>query len=813
MNDLRFALRQLRNGPAFAATVLATVAICLGANLAIFAVINSILLRPLPFPESERLVTIFNTYPKAGVERDGSSLTNYYERRGSIPALASLSIFRETTEVVGESGSTEQEKVLRISPDFFTTLGVGPVVGRTFNELETITPIKNHAAIVAHAYWRQHLGGDPQVLGRAIRVNGVPRAIVGVLPPDFRFLSSEARIFLPLTSRLEQRTPGQRHSGGGGIHMIARLNPGATIADAQSQIDAHNAAVEKDNPRAAAMVEAGFRSPVLPLHADHVRAIRPILWLLQGGALFLLMLGVVNLVNLFLIRAGGRMKDIAVRRSLGARPRHVINHVLVETLLLTLLGGLAGLAVGASGIRLLEHLGADRLPLGVHIAFDGTLAAIGLAGAVLLGVVIAAPIAWFSLRSDLEHALRTDSRTGTISGAAQRLRHGFVVAQIALAFVLLAGAAVLGLSLKKVMAVSPGFQAEHVITGQFMLPYTPFPGGSSQRIAVLDRLLGAIGQQPGVAAAGIVTNVPLSGDDGKSAITPMGHVSGRAESPHGHYLYSVTGDYFAALGIPLREGRFLTSADSHRSERVCVVDEDFARRYWPSGGAVGQRVFQGASFDDTQLFTIVGVAGAVKQADMTEPEGQGAVYLPYRYRDSANIFVVTRTSQPPETFAEVLRQLVRATDPELAIDDIHSMKTRIEETLIGRRSPAVLAAIVAGVALLLAAIGTYGVLSYIIVLRRREIGVRMALGAQTHQIRTQFLSLGLRLLAMGIVLGVIGVWVLGKTMRRVLFGVPEFHIATVIATAVVMATVSMVACLIPARRASRVDPMMALRAE
>jgi predicted permease len=487
--------------------------------------------------------------------------------------------------------------------------------------------------------------------------------------------------------------------------------------------------------------------------------------------------------------------------------------VLVETLLLTVLGGVLGLAVGASGIRLLALLGADRLPLGAHIAFDGTLAAIGLAGAVLLGIVIAAPIAWFNLRSDPEHALRTQSRTGTVSGAAQRLRHAFVVAQIALAFVLLAGAALLGLSLRKAMAVPPGFRAEHVITGQFVLPYTPFPPGSPQRVAVLDRLLGAIGQQPGVAAAGTVTNVPLSGDDGKSAITPRGYVSRPGESLHGHYVYSVTGDYFAALGIPLREGRFLTSADSHRDVRVCVVDEDFSRRYWPGGGAVGQRVFRGTDSDDTQLFTIVGVVGPVKQADLTEPGGQGAVYVPYQYLDSANIFVVTRTSQVPETFADVLRTSVRAAHPELAIDDIRSMDTRVAESLIGRRSPAVLAGIVAGVALLLAAIGTYGVLSYTVVLRRREIGVRMALGAQTRQIRAQFLASGLRLLAAGLVLGVMGVWGLGKTMQSVLFGVPEFHILTVSATALVMAAVSLGACLIPARRASRVDPMIALRAE
>ena len=813
MNDLRFAFRQLRKGPAFTVTALATVAICLGANLAMSAVIDAILLRPLPFPDSDRLVTIFNTYPKAGVERDGSSLTNYYERRGNLPAFSSLSIFRESTEVVGDTGSTQQEIVLRVSPDFFTTLGVGPVMGRSFNEVETIAPIQHHAVIVTDAYWCQRLNADPHVLGRDIRVNGSPRTIVGVLPPDFRFLSSEARLVLPLTSALPQRTPVQRHSGGGGTHMIARLKPGATIAEAQSQIDAHNAAVEKGNPRANVMAEAGFRSPVLSLHADHVRAIRPTLWLMQGGALFLLILGVVNLVNLLLIRANRHMKDMAIRQSMGASRRHVVNQVMVETLLLTVLGGLLGLAVGATGIRLLEVLGVDRLPLGAHIAFDGRLAAIGLAGAVLLGVVIGVPIAWFNLRSHPETALRSGSRTGTVSRAAQRLRHGFIVAQIALAFVLLASATLLGLSLMKVMALSPGFRADHVITGQFMLPYAPFPAGSPRRVAVLDRLLEAIGRQPGIAAAGTITNVPLSGDDGKSAITPKGHMPQPGESPHGHYFYSITGDYFSAIGIPLREGRFLTSADSHRPDRVCVVDEDFARQYWPNGGALGQRVFQGTDSDDAQLFTIVGVVGSVKQADLTEPQGQGAVYVPYRYRDTGNIFVVTRTSQQPDAFADSLRHVVRATDPELAIADIRSMETRVADSLIGRRSPAMLAGIVAGVALLLAAIGTYGVLSYTIAQRRREIGVRMALGAQTGQIRTQFLLLGLRLLMAGMLLGVMGVWAAGHALQSVLFGVPTVHLATLFGTALVMAAVSLVACLIPARRASRVDPMIALGAE
>src|SRR5213082_1306304 len=664
MNNLRFALRQLRKSPAFTITALTTIAICLGANLAIFAVIDSILLRPLPFPQPDRLVTIYNTYPKAGVENDGSSITNYYERRGNIPAFSSLSMYMERAETVGDPGSMQQEEIVRISPEFFTTLGVNLAIGRNFTDEET-APQKN-VIILTDAFWRQRFNSDPNILGRDTRINGIPRKIVGVLPPAFRFLSSEARVFLPIKSDMEQRGPKARHSGGGGTHMIARLKPGATIAEAQAQIDAHNTAVEKDNPEAKMMAEAGFRSPVVSLHAEHVRSIRPTLLLLQAGVFFLLLIGAVNLVNLLLIRASGRAKEMAIRRSMGASRVHVVRQVIIETVLLTFVGGLLGLAVGAWGIRLFEVLGADRLPLGAHIAFDGWLASIGLAGAVVLGVVIAVPIAWFNLSTHLANALQSESRTGTINRAAQRLRHGFIVAQIALAFVLLAGAALLGLSLKKAMAVSPGFRPDHILTGECTFSWDL----QSERVSITDRLLESIRQQPGIAATGTITNIPLSGDSGKTAVTPKGYVPPPGQSVHGHYSYAVHGDYFSALGIDLREGRFLTSADSHRAERVCVVDEDLARRYWPNGGALGQRIALGDEKDDAHLFTVVGVVGAVKQAALTEAQGQGAVYLPYAYRDKESIFIVTRTSQHPEAFAETLRKLVRAAHPALAVDNI-----------------------------------------------------------------------------------------------------------------------------------------------
>jgi len=805
--DLKLALRQHRKSPAFTLTALATVAICLGANLSIFAVIDSVLLRPLPFPQPDRLVTIYNTYPKAGVENDGSSITNYYERRGNIPAFESLSMYMERAETVGDPGSMHQEEIVRISPEFFTTLGVNPVIGRTFTEEEAAD--QKNVIILTDAFWRECFGSDPDVLGRDTRINGIQRKIVGVLPPAFRFLSSEARVFLPLKSDMEQRGPKARHSGGGGTHLIARLKPGATIAEAQAQIDAHNDAVEKDNPEAKTMAEAGFRSLVVPLHADHVRSIRPTLLLMQGGVFFLLLIGAVNLINLFLIRASDRAKEMAIRQSIGASRGHVVRQVVTETVLLTATGGLLGVLVGAWGTHLLQVLGANRLPLGAHIAFDGWLASIGLVGSVLLGVVIAVPIAWFNLSSHLANALQSESRTGTISRAAQRVRHGFIIAQIGLAFVLLAGAALLGLSLRKVMAVSPGFRPDHVLTGECTVSWDLQP----ERVGIVDRLLESIRQQPGITAIGTITNIPLSGDSGKTAVTPKGYVPPPGQSVHGHYSYAVHGDYFLALGIPLREGRFLTSADSHRAERVCVVDEDLAGRYWPNGGALGQRIALGDEKDDAQLFTIVGVIGAVKQAALTEAQGQGAVYLPYAYRDNASIFVVTRTSQRPEAFAETLRKLVRAADPKLAVDNIRSMDTRVTDSLIVRRSPALLAGIFAGVALLLAAIGTYGVLSYAVAQRTREIGIRMALGAQREQIGAQFLSLGLRLLAAGTIVGLIGAGLAGRAMQSVLFGVPTLPIAALFGTALVMSIVSLIACLIPARRASRVDPMVALRTE
>jgi predicted permease len=810
--QLRHAVRLFQKTPRFTATALLTLAVCLGANLTIFAVVDSILLRPLPFPSSDRLVTVFNTYPKAGVLRDGSSTTNYYERRSHIAAFSDLAIYREETATVGESGATEREQITRASPEFFSTLGISPVIGRSFTE-EEMSLRTDRVVILTDAWWRVHFNADPHVLGRRVRVDGIPHTIIGVLPPGFRFLSSEAPLYFPFTSRPEDRGPLERHSGGNSKHIIARLRPGATVAQAQAQIDAQNNSVEADDPQAKMLAAAGFRSVVAPLQADHVASIRPALLWMQAGALLLLLIGAVNLANLLLIRASGRMKELALRQALGAGRLHVVSEVVVETTLLTLAGGALGLAAGWGGIHLLAVLGADRLPLGARIAFDGRLALVALLGSVALGIALAIPMAWFSLRGHLAIAIQSETRGGTSGPFPQRLRHAFIVVQIAMALVLLTGTGLLGLSLKQAMAVSPGFRPDHVLSGRISLPWSQYPDWPAH-VAFNERLLRAIGRQPGVMTAGVVNNLPLSGNSGKSAASVKGHAPRPGESPRGHYSYGVDGDYFAAMGFSLVEGRFLSAADSRRPERVCVVDQDFARYYWPHASALGQRVFEGPQeAKEADAFTVVGVVGAVKQAGLTDDTAQGAVYYPYALRTDDHLFVVVRTSLPPKSPGLSLQTIVRQIGPEVAINDIRSMETRLSDSLLTRRTPSLLAAIFSVIALLLTAVGTYGILSYAVAQRRLEIGIRMALGAQPQQIRRQFFALGLRLVAAGLTLGLIGTWLTGRAMRNLVFHVSPFHFATITGAACILGVVSLIACLVPSHRAARISPMQALADE
>jgi len=805
--DLRQTLRRLARERGFTATVLLTLALCIAANVAIFAVVDAILVRSLPFPHPEQLVTAINSYPGAGVPRAGASLPNYYDRREAIKAFASTAIIQGGSAIVGEAGSPQRVDRDRVSPEFFATLGVPLAMGRTFTEDEMFYD-HSDVAILTDAYWRNNFNADPNVLGRKFQVNSLPVTVIGVLPPGFRYLSSRAQFFVPAASSKEDRGIDRRHSNN--FELIARLTPGTTLAVARAQIDALNVRQVAEDPYAKLLKGAGYFTMVNSLHEDHVREVRPILLLLQGGVLSLLLIGGVNLVNLLLIRASGRSKELAVRQALGASRRHIAREVMLETVLLAVGGGLLGLAGGAAGIRLLSMLGTDQLPMGATIVFDGRVAVVALAISLVVGFALALPIIWFNLHARLAPVLQAETRGGTASRAAQRMRHGFIVAQVALAFVLLAGAGLLGISLQRVLATSPGFQPAQVLTGQIDLPWKNYKD-MPPRLAFIERLLGELRALPGVTSAGISTGLPFSGSTDNNATAIEGIEPAPGESIRAHYTSSAVGDYWQALGIPLIAGRFLTDADHHAKNRVCLVDEDFARRYWPNQSALGHRIVNGPTFKAEEACTIVGVVGNVKQTDLSERNAQGAIYYTYPNYDSARLSVVVRTPLAPEALAATLKKTVLRLDPELPVDDLKPMQVRIDDSLVSRRSPAVLAGIFAGVALLLAAVGTYGVLAYAVAQRRREIGVRMALGAQPEQVLAQFLGLGVKLLLAGIGLGVLGAWAAGRAMQSVLFGVGTVNAGVLLATAAVMMIVVLLAVFLPSYRASRVSPLEALR--
>ncbi|HWA26062.1 MAG TPA: ABC transporter permease [Lacunisphaera sp.] len=806
--DFRQILRRLARERGFTATVLLTLALCIGANVAIYAVVDAVLVRALPFHEPDRLVTAVNAYPGAGVERAGASLPNYYDRKVAIKAFASTSIHQGGNAIIGDAGSPRRVERDRVSPEFFATLGVPLAMGRTFTDDEMW--YKNSArAIITDEFWHTQFNADPQVLDKTFIVDSLPVTVVGVLPPGFRYLSSKAKFFVPLASDADDRKTDRRHSNN--VQLIARLAPDASVAIAQEQINALNAVQIADDPFAGLLKSAKFRTDVFGLHADTVRDIKPALLLLQGGVFFLLLIGGVNLVNLLLIRASGRTKELAVRQALGAGAGHVAGEVVLETVLLAFLGGILGLALGAVGVRLLATLGTEQLPLGSSIIFDARLALISLAVSVLVGVVLSLPIIWFSLHSRLATVLQTESRGGTVSRAAQRVRHGFIIAQVALAFVLLSGAGLLGLSLRKLIATSPGFRPEHVLTGNISLPWKGYPK-DEPRLAFVERLLAELRVQPGVTSVGLVAGLPMGDNYNNSATAIEGQEPQPGESIRAHYMSPAAGEYWQAMGIPLIEGRLLEDADNHREPRACLVDQDFARRYWPGKSPLGRRIASNPKFDEKDAFTIVGVVGSVKQTGLAETQAQGAIYFPYKGTYAPNQFtVVLRTSMDPVALAPMLQRVVLKLDPELPVDELKPMQQWIDDSMVARRSPALLAGIFAAVALVLAAVGTYGVLAYAVNQRRREIGVRMALGALPGQVLAQFLGLGARLLLVGVGLGAVGAWFVGRAMQSQLFGVGAVHAGVLAATAGVMLVVVLLATFLPSHRASRVSPIEALR--
>jgi predicted permease len=534
--------------------------------------------------------------------------------------------------------------------------------------------------------------------------------------------------------------------------------------------------------------------------------------ILQSGVGLLLLIGCVNLANLFLIRASSRTKDIAVRKALGARGRHVASDIFAETGIIALAGGALGILLGAMGVQLIRLLGTDSLPLGSAIQFDHRVAAAAMGAVVLSGIVLALPVLWLVLRNDPAAGLRSESRSGTSGPGMQRLRQSFVVIQVSLAFVLLSGSGLLAVSLKRVLDVPPGFRPENVYAGNITLSGNSYQSAQLQEEFV-EKLIPSVLALPGITRAAITTYLPFSGGGNDNAMTIFDDLT---KSPlRAHYQNSVTGDYWATMHIPLLHGRLFTDDECRQKGHVVVVDQAFASRYWPKGDSLGKQIGMDVSNDRSQAFRIVGVVATVKQNELTEEINHGAVYFPFPNAQLSTAFFALVVESPlPETaLAPMVRKAMYVIDPQIPLEQFRSMDDRIAETLVTRRSPAVLAGVFALIALLLATIGTYGVLSYAVLQRRREIGVRLALGALPRQIQTQFLFLGLKLLGVGSIVGIGGSWLAGRAMQSILFSVPAMDPVILIATLIILGTVAICACYMPARRASQVEPTVALRAE
>ncbi len=809
--DVRLAARSLLRARSFTVTVLLIIGLCMAANVVIFSVVNGALLRPLPFPEPGRLVVIHDNYPKAGLLRTGASAPEYFERRAGISAFTELGAFKTMYFNLGAEGAQDSVEGGAATPSFFRALGVGAAMGRVFAEEEGVSG-KDTVVIVSDGFWRGHLNADPSAVGKTVRIQDVPYTVVGVMPPGFRYLSHSAEIWKPLTFSDDDRRNDHRH--GNLMEMIARLRPGSTLAQAQAQLEAANDQARKVDPMAEMVRSVGFFSKVDDLHADHVADQRPVLLLLQTGVLFLLLIGAVNLANLFMVRATSRTKEFSLRRALGARQKQIVISLLVESMMLSLAGGLIGTGIGIASIRAAARYAASQLPSDMVPQVDQTVCLGALGVSALLGLLFAMPAVWVSAHGSLASALAVESRGGTTTRSVHRLRHALIAVQIALCFVLMSGTGLLGFSLVRVMEVKPGFQRENLMTAGVELPWWNWKLSVGQQRTIRDGIIRELRAIPGATAAGISTGVPFSGRSWVEAWSIAGGAGTQDDFiKEGLYTNYVSDGYFAALGIPLQEGRLLTEDDLLLKRTVCVVDEEFAHRHWPKGGAVGSRIVrpQGPADEKRDYFTIVGVVGTVKQEDLADTRAHGGAYFPFP--DWSGFMVNVRTTQSPEAAVPAIRAAIQRADPSLNLYDIKPMGVRIDDSLAARKTPLLLAAIFGGVSLVLAAVGIYGVLAYSVAQRRREIGVRMALGARPVQILRQFLGLGLRLLGTGIPIGMACSMVAGRAIAGMLFEVSPQSPLVMGVAAVVIVAATIPACLLPSRRAALVAPAEALRSD
>jgi len=814
LQDIRFGAKLLAKDKAFALTAIVTLALCIGANTAIFSVVNAVLLRSLPFDQAERIVLIYNSYPGAGAPRAAAAAPDYYDRLEETSAFEELAMYTPASLTLGEQGAPEQVPALDVTPSFFRLLRVEPLLGQAFSAAHEVVG-SNQAAVLSYAAWQQYYGGDEDIIGEDVRLDGVPHEIVGVMPAGFYWGNREVRVYRPIAFTLQQREA--RHANN--WQQIGRLRDGVSVEAAQQQINALNEANLQIFPgMATALLNAGFHTRVVVYQDDLVRDVASTLYLLWGGVLFVLLIGCVNIANLVMVRSTLRRRELATRLAFGARRLRVMRQLLTESLVLTGVGGAAGLLIGLWGMGLLETLGIDRLPRAQEIALDGPVIAATMGLALIVGLLIGIIPISGALRTDIGSVFHEDGITGTSSRASLLIRRILVTAQVAVALMLLIGAGLMLASFREILDLDLGYETADVLTGQVNLP----PAGFPDRAAVntfIDGFLADIRALPGVEHAGATSVFPLSGQETGNVIFAEGYVMQPGESVISPAQVQVTPGFFEAMGIELIQGRFFNDTDVPGVYRAVIVDRRLAGKFWPDVNPLGKRLYSPTSPDnpsaiteDTVFLNVVGVVEDIALREVVQEPGDnvGTYYLPYAQAPSRGITLAIKSAGDSVSLTSPMRAALRRLDPELPLFNVRTMDDRLADALGPRRTPVVLALGFAGVALFLSAVGVYGVLAYLVTTRTREIGIRLALGSGAPQVFRLVLQEGLSIVGVGVALGLFGSYVLRSAMQSQLYGVEPLDPSVWLAVAGVLVGVAVLACILPAHRATRINPVVAL---
>ncbi|MEO7157159.1 MAG: ABC transporter permease [Vicinamibacterales bacterium] len=819
LQDLRFAGRVLRKDRSFSLTTIATLALCLAANVAIFAVVNGVLLKPLPFPEPDRLIRVFNRYPGAGVDTAGSNgVPDYFDRRRDMPALEETGLFRETGVTLSGSGLGEAERLLGmlVTPSFFRVLQSQPYRGQLFTEAQGEIG-EEKVVVLSYGLWQRLFGGRDDALGQDVRLGGEPFKVVGVLPQSFVFLNPDVQLFRPAAFTDREKSDESRHSNN--WQQFARLKPGATIQQAQSQLDAINAAnLERFPAWREILKNARFRSDVEDFQTNLIGERRSTLTMLWGGAIFVLLIGCVNVANLVLVRSTSRLRELATRHAMGATFGRLTRQALTESAALAMVGGATGLALGWWALRAAPFFGFDRLPSGVTLSLDWPVIGFTMLLTVVVGVAVGMIPVIAMRHANMAQVIREEGRSGTAGRGPKLMRRVLVTSQVAFALMLLIGAGVLLASFERVMTIDPGFRSANVLTGTIAMPASRYKDDAALR-ATTARILERLRSVPGVIGVGMTTTLPFSGNYNDSVILAEGYQMQPGESLISPSQVVASEGYFEAMGATLLAGRFFNGGDADGRPRVMVIDNRLAKRFWPNGDALGKRMYFPENINnlmakptEKQLMTIVGIIEPMRLRGLVDSSAQttGAYFFPLPQSLARTLGVAIRTTQAPDTVTSAIRREIAHIDPEMPFFGVRTLDDRLSTSLMDRRTPMLLATGFATVALFLAAIGIYGVLAYQVSQRRREIGIRMALGAASGSIFNLVLREGTLIVGLGAVLGLVGACLLRQTLQAQLYETGAMDPRVVAAVAGVLITVALIACVLPARRAAKTDPLVAL---